>query len=419
MKKHICPIVLLTALTLTLIAGCSKKNQEALILWTDNVEFASYAELFNSAQKEIKVAAVYKSDLVNNLADKKSSAAPDLIAGSWLSCGISKRLFSPINKIFSEDLEETDFYPDLLEAGRNGKTQYLLPVSFNLGTFVFDSENLEYVNESNTITIDQIKECSKNFNVKNKNDIYEKMAFAPQWNPDFLYEVLRTNDVKFKIENNDLKFNIPLYESTCKFLIDWTDSINSSYNEEKDFAFKYLYTPFNKQVLQQKSLFAYTTSRRLLSLSEDQLDKIDFRWFVQNGKSPVQEDMVMMGISRKSKNKTAALKFIQWFMNQDSQEQMLKRRIEMNLDTNTFGIAGGFSSLIVVNEQVLPVYYKYLLAKTPSSSIPKSPASYPSEWNAIKKEIIIPGMLSEISGKRDSYAIANNFKEWANSKKED
>ena len=46
MKKHICLKVLLTALTLALIAGCSK-NQEALILWTDNVEFASYVELFN------------------------------------------------------------------------------------------------------------------------------------------------------------------------------------------------------------------------------------------------------------------------------------------------------------------------------------------------------------------------------------
>ena len=59
MKKHICLKVLLTALTLALIAGCSK-NQEALILWTDNVEFASYVELFNSSQKEVKVAAVYK-----------------------------------------------------------------------------------------------------------------------------------------------------------------------------------------------------------------------------------------------------------------------------------------------------------------------------------------------------------------------
>ena len=83
MKKHICLKVLLTALTLALIAGCSK-NQEALILWTDNVEFASYVELFNSSQKEVKVAAVYKSDLINNLSDKKNSTSPDLIAGSWL-----------------------------------------------------------------------------------------------------------------------------------------------------------------------------------------------------------------------------------------------------------------------------------------------------------------------------------------------
>ena len=106
-------------------------------------------------------------------------------------------------------------------------------------------------------------------------------------------------------------------------------------------------------------------------------------------------------------------------MNQTSQEQMINPPTAINHHKNTIKIPSGFYSLKSVQDQTLPVYYKYLLAKTPSSSIPKSPTSYPSEWNAIKKEIIIPCMLSEISGKHDSYALANNFKEWVNSKKED
>ena len=91
-------------------------------------------------------------------------------------CGIQKKIFSPVNKVFSEDLKEEDFYPELLESGRSRKIQYLLPVSFNLGAFVFDSENLEYVNESNAITTNQIKEYSKN-ELENNLELYkEKMT---------------------------------------------------------------------------------------------------------------------------------------------------------------------------------------------------------------------------------------------------
>ena len=129
------------------------------------------------------------------------------------------------------------------------------------------------------------------------------MAFAPQWNPEFLYLVLVSKGISFDLHGDTIKYNVPLLESCCDFLIDWTNTINTSCNDERDFAFKYLYTPFNKQVLQQKSLFAYTSSKELLSLSEEQLDKVDFLWFSENDKSPVLEDMVMMGIYKKSKNK--------------------------------------------------------------------------------------------------------------------
>lgn len=423
---------ILCALFLPLVAGCSNRKQEVLILWTDNVEFASYAELFNSSQQHIKIATVYKQDLINNFPVKKGGAQPDIIAGSWIAPGITKKLFSPVNSLFSDTqngggFRKSDFYPGLLQFGAVKNRQYLLPVSFNLGTFVFDHENARLVNGSNTITTEQIKECSKQFNKKAKNGLYEKMAFAPQWNPDFLCKLMQVNGAAFSIKGSGkngsksscLEFSEAAFKTTCDSLIDWTNEINSSYNEEKDFAFKYLYTPFNKQVLQQKSLFAYTTSDKLFSLSEDQLDKIDFRWFVKDGSAHVKEDIVMMGICRKSKNKKQAKQFIKWFMNKDSQEQMLKRRIDMNLDTNTFGIANGFSSLAEVNEKILPVYYKYLLAKIPSADIPAAPSPYPPEWPEIKREIIIPHIQSEILGNRNPNALRNSFEEWVNSKKEE
>lgn len=420
MKKHFCLKIILTSLIAMLIFGCSNNNDNTLILWTDNVEFASYIELFNASQDEIKIATIYKTDLVDSLSQNKKKY-PDILAGSFLACGIKKKLFASLEKVFDEEmLFPQDFYPELLEYGSDGKTQYLLPVSFNLGTFVCDVANQEIIDQDSTkITFDNLKEYSTKFNSKTNENIYTKMAFAPQWNPDFLFMVLVANNLEFKIEDDILKYNIPLVEQCYSFLDEWTKEINTSSNDELDFAFKYLYTPFNKQVLQQKSLFAYTSSDKLLSLPEDQLDKVDFLWFSNDDKSPVLENLVMMGINKKSKNKSQAIQFIKWFMNKNSQDEMIKRRIAMNLDTNTFGIAGGFSSIISVNEQVLPVYYKCLLAKIPPADFPKAPQIYPSNWAIIKKEIIMPNLKNSVSKKGDAHAFSKSYIDWINQNKEE
>ena len=106
-------------------------------------------------------------------------------------------------------------------------------------------------------------------------------------------------------------------------------------------------------------------------------------------------------------------------MNKESQEEMIKRRISMKLDTNTFGIANGFSSLISVNEHVLPIYYKCLLAKIPSSSFPQAPKSYPANWKIVKKEIICPFLRDSIAEKQDSQIISRTYSDWINQNKEE
>lgn len=421
MRKNICLKIycLLILLSSFFLFSCKDNNQKLLILWTDNTEFASYVELFNLSQNDVKFSVVYKSDLLNSLPVAKGETNPDIIVGSYIAAGIQKKQFKSLNSIFDDDFTKESFYSDLLKFGKKGNTQLLLPVSFNLGALVFDSDNLKYIDTSTSIDIDGIKEISKNYNSIGKDKVYRKMAFAPQWNPQFLYKILNMKDVSFSLKNEQLTFNIPIYENTCAFLNDWTTSINTSLSEEKDFAFKYLYTPFYKQILQQKSLFSYSTSNKILSLPEDELNKIDFRWFVENDESTVEEDIVMMGIYKKSKNKKKSMKFIRWFMDPKNQEKLLQNRLKMNLDTSSFGIANGFSSLIEVNEKILPVYYKTLLAKTPSPKLPKAPKIYTKEWIYIKDEIILPQFLLQLEGKSTSQDLTKTFTDWVNSKKEE
>ncbi|MBP5401703.1 MAG: hypothetical protein J6Y36_00945 [Treponema sp.] len=419
MKKNICLKSFLIALCILFIQSCSKQREEVLILWTDNIEFASYAELFNASQDSVKVAVVYKAETLDHLPVEKGGTNPDLIAAGYLTPGIAKHYFSPLNGIFSDRFTKEAFYPGLLEAGKKGNTQYLLPVNFNAGAFVFDVNNSDLIEGTGTINYEQIKKASKEFNAKSADNLYTKMAFAPQWNPDFLYKVLAADDVKFSAQKNEIKYNIPLVEKNCEFLIDWTKTTNTSCNDEKDFAFKYLYTPYNKQVLQQKSLFAYTTSDRLLSLTEEQLDKIDFCWFEKDTNILTEENNTMIGIYKKSKSKKACQMFISWFMTEEAQSAMLKRKIDMNLDSNTFGIANGFSSLISVNEHIFPVYYKCLLAKVPASSSITAPAPYPPQWVEIKRDVIIPYLKQTLEGKTDSSTLSKMYKDWENQNKEE
>ena len=114
MKKHNCLKAVLIAFATMFIAGCSKNNDKTLILWTDNVEFASYVELFNASQDEVNIATVYKSELIDSLPARKGEKSPDLIAGSYLGYGMDKHLFSSLRSLFSKSLlSEEDFYSDL------------------------------------------------------------------------------------------------------------------------------------------------------------------------------------------------------------------------------------------------------------------------------------------------------------------
>ena len=76
----------------------------------------------------------------------------------------------------------------------------------------------------------------------------------------------------------------------------------------------------------------------------------------------------------------------------------------MNLDTQTFGICSGFSSIKSVNERVYPAYYKTLLGKMPSEESLVAPLPLPSRWESLKERVIIP-YLSEATNTENTSAI--------------
>ncbi|MCR5046548.1 MAG: extracellular solute-binding protein [Treponema sp.] len=381
-----------------LLVSCAQKESR-LLLETNNAEFASCAELFNASQDEVKVIVHYKDELIKNLGADKDSPMPDLLAGSYLQSGIEKKYFANISSLIKEKgpLDKDAFYPSLLQSGRLNEKQFLLPVSFNLPALVFYSANSESLQNAAMLSFDDIKDFSKKFNSQNKEGVYTSMGFGPLWSMDFLYLVFKDNGVFFNPNADSIVYTENAFNKSVEYVRDWIEEINGGAKNEQDFAFKYLYMPFYNQAQSGRCLFSYASSRQILSLSKDQIQSLDFRWICNNNKIQIEDDYVSIGILAKSKNKAAAKKFIVWLMGEYSQKQILDRKAQMNLSTDAFGIAGGFSSLQNVTERLFPLYYRFLLSNTPVADRLSAPQNFPSDWAKIKEIAVEPFILDSCS----------------------
>lgn len=410
-KKTILLLIAVQALS-----SCSKDREEPLVLWTNNIEFVSYGELFNATHDD-KVIVLYKSQLAEALPPEENEAVPDILAGSWLLSGMGQKKFLNLSGLLSRNsLDPEIFYENLLQNGKIGEKQYLLPVSFNLPALVFDNSNYEYITESHTISFDQIKETALHYNRQNQDGTFSAMGFGPQWYGDFLYLILKSMGVSFDISDENISFNSTEFVLAKNYVQSWSEQINGGTNAELDFLFKYLYTPYYKQATSGHCLYSYTTSSSLFALKEIQLDNIDFRWVMNDSKIQVMEDEVMMGIYAKSRNKGRAKAFIRWFMSEQAQKEMMDRKFQMNLDTKKFGIAGGFSSVKSVTERLFPVYYRALLSNVPSGENLYPPQKLHSDWANIRQSVVIPFIQENFTNESEIKPLEVRFVEYCRSK---
>ncbi len=381
-----------------LFFSCGKKETR-LLLKTNNTDFISAAEIFNASQDKIKVVVHYQDELIKNFGAAKDSERPDILAGSYLQAGVEKKYFSNLSSLIKENgpLDKDSFYPELLKTGRAGDKQYLLPVSFNLPALVFYSENYERLKDNAMLSFEDIKGLSKKFNRQNKDGVYSSMGFGPLWSSDFLYLLFKDQGVFFNAGADSIAYTENAFSKSAEYVGEWIGQVNGGVKNEQDFSFKYLYMPFYNQVQSGRCLFSYATSRQILSLPKDQIHNLDFRWICNDNKIQIEDDLVSVGVCSKSKKKAAAKKFIVWFMGEYSQKQMLDRKARMNLSTDSFGIAGGFSSLQNVTERLFPLYYRALLSNTPVADRLCAPQCFPSEWARIKDVVVKPFVMDSCS----------------------
>jgi len=379
-------------------------------IWTDCEIFALYGEYFNAVQNQYKVTVRFVESPIAELGKGNN---PDIVAGSWLKNASTKTHFKSMDNLFgAKKLSRSVFYPRLLADGRIERTQYLLPISFNIPALIFSEGREHELSNQFTIDFDEIKRLSRNYNEMNRG-AYTRMGFSPLWNDNFLFTATVLSGTSFR-EAKPLTWDSDALDRSMAFIYDWTREINTNSQAEEDFTFKYFFEPPQKLVQSGRILFSYIESSELFSLGEEVRKNIDFRWIMEQNKIPVTEDSSYLGIPKRAKSRKAARAFIQWFFRAETQRRLLEYSRANRINENVFGICRGFSALSPVTEQVYPLFYPELLGRMPPSENFTPSNILPGNWEVIKERVVLPYLRDRARKEKadDVYPLERRLTDW-------
>lgn len=401
-KRNILKAIFIAAISTVFLGACQKtqkKQDYRVVIWTSCSEFAQYIELFNKTHKDNSAILVYKENPALSLPPAKDELPPDIIVGSWLRTETPQKMYKSLDYIFDNKKLTSDiFYTSLFDSGKKGRVQYLLPVSFNLPAIIFSAENRDLIPDSYTLSLQQIRQTASQYNQKNKKtDAYTRIGFTPLSNSDFLYLTTKIYDADFHDYKGVIDWDSNNLSKATSELRDWIFTENTSPQTEEDFAFKYLFMPNYRQVTSGRTLYAYTTSDQLFKVMKDQNLELDYRWVVQDKKLHIEDSMTMLGIYKNANNQIGATEFITWFFQPENQQMILERKEKLNLETEMFGISGGFSAVRDVTEHILPVFYTQLLTNLPPAQMLTVPEQLPARWESYKSMVVEPFVRSVIT----------------------
>ena len=204
--------------------SCAILEPGAAILWTDQPEFALYAECFNSAQTQYKVETRYFEVPAQKLTG--TGEGPDIVAGSWLKSASTRNLFSPLDELLKKDSQlPAAFYPRLLALGNIEGKQYLLPVAFNIPALVFAQDKGQDLSNHFTIGLEEIKEKGGAYNAENRGT-YSRMGFSPTWSDEFLFITAALFGASFR-EAAPLAWDAGALEAAIGYIRSWIKDANT------------------------------------------------------------------------------------------------------------------------------------------------------------------------------------------------
>lgn len=386
---------MLLILIIPLLAGCPfDKKDQRIVLWTDRPEFAAYAQVFNSAQNEYVVEVVYKKSPAEALKGKKIERW-DVAIGPFLNSASLNDTFMAVDPLLSENtVSKHRFYQNALEKGKVNGHQMLLPLSFNVPAFVFQSGKIKQEFDSFALNSESFSAICLDFN--NAKSTHPKSAFSPMWNQEslFFFSILSPGLCSLFEKGSDV--NHQEIEAGVFNIRQMIETLDGGIKAESQFREKYIYKNPLELLDTNHIFFWFSDVGSFYTLPAERRRDLDFRYYLNKAdKVAACEDMLWLGIPKKGGNTMGAVAFIKWLMNPKVQKELILKAREM--DIRSFGLAGGFSAIKTVNEDTLPQIYPFITTFIPQEEYIAFPDSCPTDWYALKNGSIIPYLVKECS----------------------
>jgi ABC-type glycerol-3-phosphate transport system substrate-binding protein len=414
MLRYILPFLLLWG---TLITGCSNEKDRIAVLWAARPEIASYVEVFNSEQESYRIELEYRKHPAQSLLTENTP--PDIIISDYLINSKTEAKLEDLSPLLNEEEGEIKrewFYAQLLAHGQGGEQQLVLPISFNLPAMIFRTSELEGKVNPFLLTLEEIRELNREFILQQNGEIDEKtplthIGYSPRWEPSFLYSLAVILGTNFRETSSGLSaWNQSNLENTIRYARNWISGDNGGYHRCRNFSDKYLYSPGYKLVNSGRVLFSHTDARTFFTVPKEHQESFSIRWFGDEGKIRIMEDILSFGVPRESKNKKAAYAFAKWFFNPEKQAELLNTTKFKRI--RTFGIGQGFSTLKEVSRREFPLHYPLLAGHIPPEEYLQLGNYMPLRWEDIKKEVIIPWLIEAVAENGSKVPLEARLRTW-------
>lgn len=393
-----------------LLTGCPADTQTTAVLCTNRPEFTSYAELFNSSQDDYRLVISYDEKPRDQLLESGDGEFDLIIDAHLNSQKFLDKLASLENLFMDEQLDKDRFYAVPLNQGRYDNQQVLLPISFQIPGLMFDADQPLPDQDSFLIHMEQVKTLNEEFS-ENSEKGFSKLGLSLRWDPFLLYQISLLKGTDFRESGTgSLIWNSENLKKSVDLMRSWTYEINQGLTSEREFSQKFLIEPPYKLISKERILSYYTDAEQFYSISPQRREELKLRWLAEEDTIPVLPNMLFAGIPHGAPGIKAAKAFLAWFSNPETQEKLLAS--SQYKRTGTFGIAGGFSALPKVNEQVLPTYHPSLVGYIPSAAYLDFPPPVPPEWPQIRDEVIIPWLEDQAASEQTDELMRERLENW-------
>ncbi len=392
----------------TVAAGCAGESSRRVVVWSDIPEVAAYLELFNASQDSYRAELRYHDRPGEHL--RRAEEQPDIVITRHLANRDTAGLMHSLDRLLSSGrVDPGGFYGDLLQHGEIDGTQRFLPLSFDLPTIMFNRQaGLKLATFA--IGALQLREHGAAFNERSGGR-YTNMGFSPQWSEAFLYAFVQTAGTGFREQDDEMpKWDQEQLEQSLQHLIEWDAESNEGSAEVGRFADRYLYDPDYQLLIRDRIGFAYTTAREFFSMRESQRKLLDYRWFGDGDIVRVLDGPVSLGVPRTGANRSGAETFIEWLYRRETHEALLQDLQRKRV--RAFGILGGFSALIEVNEHLFPRYYPELLGRIPPERFLRFPDRQPIYWQSLRSDEIEPWLRRRLSQNGAEQTLEQRLRTW-------